>query len=369
VETLLSESLKTAATEIRGNPNTLPSPSAFTLLADTDSLPARLLIIDDEEVNVRVLRRVLERAGYLHLGSTSDARQAATLFAEFEPDLVLLDLRMPFKDGFTVLEELSTLMPPQTPVPVVVLTADVLPEVRQQALSAGASDFLTKPLDTVEVLLRVRNLLRARFANVRLEVKVHERTRALEEAQLEVLQRLAQAAEFRDDDTGQHTHRVAEIAALLASHLGFSTSQTRLIQHAAPLHDVGKIGIPDEILLKPGRLTPEEFAVMKSHTIIGAKLLTNGRSELMQLAERIALSHHERWSGDGYPHGLKEEAIPLEGRILAVVDVFDALTHARPYKAAWPVEDAVAEIARNAGSQFDPRVVEEFLQLPHAELV
>lgn len=338
-------------------------------VADNEALSARLLIVDDEGVNIHVLRRVLNMAGYHNLESTCDPREVQALFASFAPDVVLLDLRMPHNDGFDVLHQLNELTPPQCPVPVIVLTADSTPEARQLALAAGASDFLTKPFDAVEVLLRVRNLLRTRFLTVNLESRVRERTNALEEAQMETLHRLAAASEFRDDDTGQHTQRVGEIASRLAERLGYSADQAHLMRQAAPLHDVGKIGIPDQILLKPDKLTDEEFAIMKTHTVIGAKLLSDGHSELVRLAERIAISHHERWDGRGYPRRLYKEDIPLEGRILAVVDVFDALTHARPYKDPWPIAEALGEIKKNAGTQFDPYVVDEFMMLPHKELI
>jgi PAS domain S-box-containing protein len=202
-----------------------------------------------------------------------------------------------------------------------------------------------------------------------LEQRVSERTSDLAQSQTEVLNRLARAAEFRDDDTGQHTQRVGRTTALLAQTLGMATEQVALIRQAAPLHDVGKIAISDLILLKPGRLTEEELAVMKTHAMVGATLLSGGSSEVVQMAERIAGSHHERWDGKGYPRQLAGEAIPLEARLLAVADVFDALTHERPYKKAWPVQDAVAEIARQSGEQFDPRVVEAFLTLPHETLI
>jgi len=202
-----------------------------------------------------------------------------------------------------------------------------------------------------------------------LEQRVRERTAELAQSQSEVLTRLAQAAEFRDDDTGQHTQRVGRTSALLAQALGLAAEQVTLIGQAAPLHDVGKIAISDLILLKPGKLTDEEFATMRTHAATGAALLSNGHSEVVQMAERIAGSHHERWDGKGYPQQLAGEQIPREGRILAVADVFDALTHERPYKNAWPVTEAVAEITRQSGQQFDPQVVEAFLTLQHQSLV
>ncbi len=323
---------------------------------------SRLLIVDDEARNVRLLRSILETANYTNIESTSDSRRVVELFLDFKPDLVLLDLRMPHVDGFEVLRQLSALVSEESFLPIIVLTADITQEARERALSEGASDFLTKPFDITEVLLRINNLLRTRHLNQCLEEKVRERTQEIKATQLEVLERLARAAEYRDDDTGQHTQRVGEAATTLARELGLPEEQVRLIRRAAPLHDVGKIGIPDGVLLKPSRLTPEEFDIMKTHTLIGAKLLSGGRSELIKIAELIALSHHERWDGTGYPHELAGEAIPIEGRILAVVDVFDALTHERPYKRAWTTEDALNEIEQQSTRQFDPRVVKAFLQ-------
>ncbi len=199
--------------------------------------------------------------------------------------------------------------------------------------------------------------------NRMLDLKVQERTRDLRETQLEVVRRLGMAAEFRDDDTGQHTQRVGQMSALIAKEIGRPDSEVALIRRAAPLHDVGKMVVTDEILLKPGKLTAAEFAQMQTHTTIGAKILSGSRFPILQLATEIALTHHERWDGSGYPHGLAREAIPLPGRIVAVVDVFDALTHERPYKAAWPVAAAVAELRRQRGRQFDPNVVTAFLAL------
>ena len=205
---------------------------------------------------------------------------------------------------------------------------------------------------------------RSKQAHARSERLAGENQRLLlEDSQLQVIQRLAIAAEYRDDQTGEHTRRVADLAAPIGEGLGMSDEQVLLLRQAAPLHDVGKIGIPDSILLKPGRLTPEEFTEMKTHTTLGAGMLAGGRGALLEMAEAIALTHHERWDGGGYPRGLKGEAIPLAGRIVAVADVFDALTHSRPYKRAWPLEAAVREIAAQAGRQFDPAAVDAFLRL------
>ena len=330
---------------------------------------ARALIVDDEPVNIHLLERHLLKWGCTQIQSTTDPRQVLELFASFAPDIILLDLMMPHMDGFEVLEQLKGVIPSQTYLPILILTADITPQARERGLAGGARDFLTKPFESTELLLRVGNLLETRFLNQRLEERVRARTRELEEAQIEMLERLAQAAEFRDDETGQHTRRVGEMAACVAQELGLDTAHVDLIRRAAPLHDVGKIGIPDNILLKPGLLAPDEFGVMKGHAQIGANLLTHGRSDLVQLCEVIALTHHERWDGQGYPHGLSGEQIPIEGRILAIVDVFDALTHKRPYKEPWTVEEALAEIQSQSGRQFDPRVVEAFVRVQQSKLV
>jgi putative two-component system response regulator len=218
-------------------------------------------------------------------------------------------------------------------------------------------------------LLRIRTLLETRFLylqiqsqNVVLEAKVQERTQELEAAQIEIIERLARAAEFRDDNTGQHTERVGQMAALLARQLGLPDPQVSLIRRAAPLHDVGKIGIPDAVLLKLGKLTLDEFELVKTHTTIGARILSGSRFGVLRLAEEIAFSHHERWDGDGYV-GIKTDQIPLAGRIVAVADVFDALTQKRPYKAAWPIAEAIAEIERQRTRQFDPEIVDAFLRV------
>jgi putative two-component system response regulator len=333
---------------------------------------ARILIVDDEDANVLLLERHLGRAGYPNCKSTTDPRQVVDLYQAFHPDLILLDLMMPHLDGYAVMEQLRPHIAQCRYLPILVLTADMSTPARDKSLSMGAKDFLLKPFDITELLLRIHNLLETRFLyqeqqnqNEILEQRVQERTGELRQAQVEILERLARAAEYRDDDTGQHTQRVAQLAALIAQEFGLAPEHVELICKAAPLHDVGKIGISDLILLKPARLTPEEFDTIKTHPAIGAALLTGGASELIQLAENIAYSHHERWDGTGYPRGLRGEEIPLEGRILAIADVFDALTNERPYKKAWSPEQAREEIVRNAGTQFDPALVAAFERVFH----
>ncbi len=331
---------------------------------------ARILIVDDQDTNVQLLERILRTAGYTDFRSTTDPRRVLSVFAELQPDLILLDLHMPHLDGFMVMESLKPLIVTGSFLPIIVLTADITPEAKRRALADGARDFLTKPFDPIEVLLRIDNLLETRFLhsklltqNQMLEEKVGERTRDLENAHIEVLERLARAAEYRDDATGRHTKRVGQLSGLLARALGLPLEEVLLIRRAAPLHDVGKIGIPDHILLKEGPLTPDEFELMQGHTTIGANILAGGWFPLLRMAEEIALTHHERWDGSGYPRGLEEEGIPLPGRIVAVADTFDALTHVRPYKAAWTVEDALTEIRRCSGKQFDPEIVAALMTL------
>jgi putative two-component system response regulator len=335
----------------------------------------RILIVDDEPANVALLERLLKQSGYANLVTTTNSSQVLELCARMPPDLILLDLHMPSPDGFEVLEQLEPWISGRW-LPVLVLTADVTRDTKQRALANGAKDFLVKPLDAVEVLLRIRNLLETRFLqlefrkqNLALEQRVYDQGVDLSDARLEMLVRLARAAEYRDDDTGEHTQRVGRTSGLVADALGLETQEVKLIRHAATLHDVGKIGIPDQILLKPGSLTAAEFEVMKGHVGVGAEILSGSRSPLLRVAEEVALTHHEWWDGSGYRAGLREDEIPLAGRIVAVADVFDALTHDRPYKAAAPLDEALEEIRGLSGRQFDPSVVAAFEQLDHQTLL
>ena len=335
---------------------------------------ARILVVDDQESNVQLLERLLRMKGYTHIETLTDSRQVVDRFVAFRPDLVCLDLRMPHMSGLEVLEELQPIVGSTDYVPILILTADTAAETKQTALSMGAKDFLSKPFDAVEALLRIHNLLETRFLyrelrgqNDRLDQKVRERTRELEEAQHEILSRLALAAEYRDDQTGEHTRRVGHMSALLARELGLSDEEAELIRQAAPLHDLGKIGIPDGVLMKPGRLTQEEFLTMKTHTDIGASLLSGSRFPLLRLAQEIARTHHEWWNGGGY-FGMVGEAIPLASRIVSVADTFDAITHDRPYRAAASIRAALEELRREAGRQFDPKVVEAMARVLEAEV-
>jgi putative two-component system response regulator len=329
---------------------------------------SRILIVDDDPGVVRSLCRILRRDGFTRIASTTDPRQAGELFLRFGPDLVVLDLRMPELDGFRVMEQLAPLMPEGVFLPVVVLTGDSATEVKRRALAQGAHDLLLKPFDVVEVTLRIRRLLETRLLHLRLaeqnltlEMRVRERTRQRDKAQREMLQRLAAAGEARDDDTGRHTQRVGRLAARVASAIGLPPQQVRLIRQAAPLHDIGKLGIPDAVLLKPGKLSPDEFEIMKRHTIIGARILADGHCDVVRVAGQIARSHHERWDGTGYPDRLAGEAIPIEARIVGLVDVYDALTHDRPYRPAWTEQRVLDHVAGERGRHFDPALCDVFL--------
>ncbi len=328
---------------------------------------ARILIIDDEPVNLKLLNKMLSAQGYVDLVLVQDPRQVVDVYRQQRTDLILLDINMPHLDGFAVLEQLNLLNDPLLP-PVVILTAQHSQDFLLRALNAGARDFITKPFDRNELLARVRNMLDAQLAHRMvyeqkdvLDDMVQARTDELRRTRLQVVQRLGRAAEYRDNETGNHILRMSHISALLAASIGWNEADCELMLHASPMHDIGKIGIPDHILLKPGKFEPEEWEIMKTHAIIGANILKDDDSDLMRCAREIALSHHEKWDGSGYPYGLSGAAIPLTGRIAALADVFDALTSERPYKKAWTVEAAVELIKQNSGSHFDPDLVAVFL--------
>jgi putative two-component system response regulator len=339
-----------------------------------DLLDARVLIVDDQEINTRLLELILKRQWFTSVRSLSDPYQVLPTYIEYQPDIILLDLLMPGLDGFTIMKLLHHRIPKGVFMPILVLTADVTPETRRQALSLGAKDFLTKPFDPIEVMLRIWNLLETRHLylqlqeqNRQLNSQVELGLRDLDEAQTEVILRLSQAAEYRDEGTGQHTQRVGRLSALIARSLGMDDEQVELIRRAAPLHDIGKIAIPDHILRKPGRLTHDEFEQMKEHATIGARLLNGSRLPLLQTAHEIALYHHERWDGTGYPQGIKGTAIPITARIVAVADAFDALTHERSYKRAWSVEDSITELHGCSGTRYDPQVIEALTKVMRQE--
>ncbi|MDO8176812.1 MAG: response regulator [Undibacterium sp.] len=340
-------------------------------MIELDSNQPRILIVDDEPSNLRLLDKLLTGQGYTQLVLVQDPRDVLDRYREVRPDLILLDINMPHLDGYQVMEQLKALGDPLMP-PIVILTAQHGNDHMLKALVLGARDFIGKPFNRIELLMRVQNLLDAQLAHrlvhdqkTVLEDLVRIRTEELTETRLQVVRHLGRAAEYRDNETGLHIVRMSQVSALLCGSFGHTENMCELMLHASPMHDIGKIGIRDNILLKPGKLTPQEFEIMKTHTSIGADMLLGDTSELLKLARSIALTHHEKWDGSGYPNGLAGENIPREGRIVAVADVFDALTSSRPYKKAWPVDDATAFIKENAGKHFDPEVVKHFmLRLP-----
>lgn len=331
---------------------------------------ANILIVDDQEYNIGLLERILRRAGYERLRSTTNPLETESILREDCPDIVLLDLHMPGMDGYELLKLIRQFEGEQGYLPVIVLTADVTPETKRSVLQAGANDFLTKPFDRSEVILRMGNLLRTKLLHSQLQQyseslsgRVAERTAELENAKLEILRLLGRTSEYRDDMTGQHTQRVGQLSGMIARRLGLNESYCAMLQKAAPLHDIGKVGIPDQVLLKPGRFEPHEFELMKTHTTIGAGILEGSSFDVLTMAGTIARWHHEKWDGSGYPDGLKGEAIPLEARIVALADFYDALTHERPYKKAWTSEEALAEVQRQRGVHFDPAIADAFLDM------
>lgn len=331
------------------------------------------MLVDDDEDNLELLESALRRAGARHTAKVSDPFAAATLYRDFRPDVVLLDLRMPPLDGFTLMQRFREIEGDARYVPIIMLTGDATPAVKEKALEEGVADFLRKDFDMAELLLRVRNVVRTQqlYRQVQrqkswLEETVRVRTRQLQAARREVLERLALAAEYRDDQTGDHTRRVGKLCAVIAEAMGEDASFVDAIGTAALLHDLGKIGVPDTILLKEGPLSDDERAIMREHTTIGAAILNECTEPVMRMARQIALTHHEWWNGNGYPRRLCRTEIPIEGRIVAVADAFDAMTSDRPYRRAIPAESALAELERGAGTQFDPDVVVSFRQIiPH----
>jgi putative two-component system response regulator len=331
---------------------------------------ARILVLDDQPQNLALLTRLLNGSGYSHVETTVDPFGALAAIREKTPDLLVLDLHLPGLDGLGVLEQLAEHLPPRGSLPVLVVTGDRDPIVKQRALQLGARDFIAKPFNPIEVVLRIDNLVEARMLYLQLEEQnrtleslVRVRTRELEDTRHEILDRLALAAEYRDDDTGDHARRVGQVAGRIAAMMGLSPAEVELIERAAPLHDIGKIGVSDAVLLKTGPLTDAEFAVIRMHTVIGAEILSGSRDPLLQTAEQIARAHHERWDGKGYPGGLSGTDIPLAGRITAVADALDVMTHGRRYGPIRSEGEAIAEIERQRGSQFDPAVVDALLRL------
>lgn len=316
-------------------------------MMDNTAQQAKILIVDDEPLNLKVLKQVLQ--DNYRLSFAKNGMDALELVKKERPGLILLDVMMPGMTGFEVCRQLKS-DPETNTIPVIFVTALAEEADESEGFAVGGVDYINKPISPALVRARVKTHLSL--------VHIDE----LKRTHLELIQRLGRAAEFKDNETGMHVMRMSHVSGRLALQLGMDPYFSEQLIHAAPMHDIGKIGIPDHVLLKPGKLNDEELALMRKHPEMGAKILDNSTSPLIKLAHSVALYHHEKWDGSGYPFGLKGEAIPIEARIVAVADVFDALLNKRPYKEAWPVEAAVAEIESNRGKHFDPAIVDAMLQ-------
>lgn len=329
----------------------------------------RILVVDDDSTNLKLIKALLTKEGYDCL-CKKNGQDALLVLKQYRPDLMLIDVMMPVMDGFELTRQIKANESTKN-IPVILVTALSDRNSRIEGLETGAEEFINKPIDQMELKIRVRNLLRLKecidqLANhkMTLEAQVLMRTEELYETRLEVVRSLGRAAEFRDNETGMHILRMSHYSKLVAQEIGLGEERSKLLLNASPMHDIGKVGIPDSILLKPGRLTPLEWSIMQTHTIIGFRILSAEKpSLLMDLARSIALNHHEKWDGSGYPNGVAGEEIPIEARIVALADVFDALTSKRPYKEAWTREQAIAEIRQQSGAHFEPLLVDAFCDL------
>lgn len=363
-----------------------PSGGSFPASHDACASPI-IAIVDDQPINIKIVTKYLRQAGYQEFRATTDSREALEMVRRERPDVLLLDLIMPHVDGLEILGHLRR-EKAFAHLPIIMVTASHETETRVEALRLGATEFLPKPVDPTELQVRVRNALivKAHYDNLQrhaatLEQEVAVRTKELVQAHHEIVQCLAVAGEYRDNETGHHILRVGSYAEVIAQHLGLGVAFTAHLRDAAALHDIGKVAIPDSILLKPGKLDTMEFSLMQrhceygrnicvrqhytasedvSHAGFGHAIAASATSPVMQLAAIVAHTHHERWDGRGYPRGLRGTEIPLEGRITALADVFDALTSERPYKSAFPLDQALDTILQGRGSQFDPDVVDAF---------
>jgi len=322
----------------------------------------RVLVVDDMPDNIEVLRGVLHKE-YLLLAAINGAKALQIARSVQKPDIILLDVMMPEMDGYEVCRRLKA-DSRTAHIPVIFITGMGEVESETLALSLGAVDYITKPIIPAVVKARVKTHLALYDQNRELERLVQARTEELQRTRLRIIQDLGRAAEYKDNETGMHVIRMSNYARLLAKAAGMDERAVELVFNATPMHDVGKIGIPDSIMLKPGKLTDEEWVIMKTHPAIGAGIIGDPNdSDLLKMAVTVAMTHHEKWNGQGYPKGLSGEDIPIEGRITAVADVFDALTSVRPYKKAWSVDDAIDLMKREAGEHFDPELIPLFINI------
>lgn len=334
-----------------------------------------VLVVDDTQTNIDILKGILSDF-YTVRVATSGRLALKVANSPKPPDLILLDVMMPEMDGYEVCRLLKADEKTRN-IPVIFATAKAEVEDEAKGFALGAADYITKPVSAPIVLARVKTHLEMYDRRRHLESLVQEQTdhllaksAELHETRLEIIRRLGRAAEYRDNETGMHVIRMSHFTGMLAQRAGLTDVEADLIMHASMMHDVGKIGISDLILLKPGKLTPEEFEIIKTHTEIGGEIIGDHESELLKLSKVVALTHHEKWQGDGYPRGLAGEDIPLAGRITSIADIFDALTSERPYKKAWSVDDALALIEKEAGRALDPKLVPLFLEMrPEVENV
>lgn len=320
-----------------------------------------ILVVDDVPENIEILDGIL-RSQYKVKAALSGEKALKIAMQADAPDLILLDIMMPDMDGYEICKQLKA-QSCTYKIPVIFVTAMGEFEDEARGFELGAVDYITKPVSPAVVRARVRTHLALYDQQRILEQKVKERTSELQATRLEIIRRLGRAAEYKDNETGLHVIRMSHYCRLVAQNSGMKEEDVDLLFNAAPMHDVGKIGIPDHILRKPGKLDPDEWGIMKKHAEIGARIIGQHSSELLETARILALTHHEKWNGKGYPHKLSGEQIPITGRIVAIADVFDALTSVRPYKAAWPVEKALALIKEERGQHFDPNVVDCFLNV------
>ncbi len=325
-----------------------------------------IFLIDDSISMIFAFERAINSIADCEIHSFQEPSRALEKLQNMVPDLVLVDYEMPGMNGIDVIKAIRANQPTAS-VPVIMITSTIDKQIKLAAIEAGATEFLHKPFDETELRIRVQNLLNIRAAQLALAEQAAELHRKYEDAMArinrreeEIIWRLSKAIGIRDGDTGSHIDRVSYIAGMIAEEVGLEPETCRMIFLASPLHDVGKLGVPDSILLKPGKLSPDEYRAMQRHTELGAQILNGSTSKLIQIAETIAANHHEKWDGTGYPKGLKEDDIPIEARIVAIADVLDALCSDRPYKSAWPLEAAFAEILNASGKHFDPVCVAAF---------